>query len=208
MRAPLNDISSNEVVTGKSLQNVTPLKQPPQEFASRLEPRAAPGGAGAAHSGPQSTIRVAPWTMNNNPSIVYDHRTRTFVNRDDGGTGGRDIGRPETLTGAGQFGNAITAPATIAPRSKTQTQIPRVTIPSTMPANPPANRVILPPPYQTNPAARSNLPATTVSPVRPPAVAPNTRQRPATSSAPPVNSPGQLHGNFGNATSPPTKDHR
>jgi len=167
---PRNGNESNEIVSGKDLRSVTPLKQPPQEIASQL-------GPGASGSGIHSTIRIAPWTLNNNPSIVFDNRTHTFINRN-----GRD-GR--TGNEAGNGGNPSVAPAVQMPPFNAQTEIPRVTPPSA-PADRHINRVILPPPHPAALAPQGNIPITGTAPARlPTSMPPNTQPHPI--APPPVN---------------------
>jgi hypothetical protein len=67
-RSPGNGIESNEILMSKDLRMITPLKQPPDDFASRTTP-------GAPRRGIQSTIRMAPVTPNNNGSAARDTGT-------------------------------------------------------------------------------------------------------------------------------------
>jgi Family of unknown function (DUF6600)/FecR protein len=148
-RSPRNGNESNEIVLGKELRKIIPLKQPPPEFASRPAPS-------ALHPGVQSMIRPAPRTPGNNKSIVYDNGTHTYINRN---------GSNEN-----QSGTAISppvAPAALMPRSGTPTEVPRATQP---PSN--TRRVILPPPYPATPASRGNAPANRIVPARPQTGAP------------------------------------
>ena len=148
-RIPGNGNENHEILPGKELRNIAPLKQPPPEFASRPAP-------GTQHAGIQSTIRLAPRPPDNNASIVYDSGTHTYINRDGSG---------ENRSGIGN--NPPVAPAILMPRSEAQTQVPRTT-----PQPPPSiQRVLLPPPYPV-PPTRGNVPTNTLVPIRPPANTP------------------------------------
>ncbi|MBZ5699954.1 MAG: FecR domain-containing protein [Acidobacteriia bacterium] len=175
-QSPRNGNGSNEILSGKGLRSVTPLKQPPQEISSQP-------GPGTSGSGIHSTIRIAPWTLNNNQSIVFDHRTHTFINRD--GRDGRD-GR--TGNGAGNGSNPPVAPAVQMPPFNAQTEIPRVTLPPPAPADSQIKRVILPPPYPAALAPQRNVPITGTAPARLPTSMPaNTQPHPI--APPPAPSP-------------------
>jgi hypothetical protein len=184
-KVPGNGKESNEIVTGKDLRNIAPLKQPPPEFAARLTP-------GANRPGVQSTDRLAPRTPDNNQSIAYDNRTHTYINRD-GGNQTAPINLPVARN------NAPVAPAAIMPQANTQTEVPRVMLPPSGPSNSHVQRVLLPPPYPTPPALRGNFPVNGIVPARPQAIAPfNPVPRPF--SPPPVAgqpaTPGQAPGAF------------
>ena len=143
-RSPGNGNENHEIMSGKELRNIAPLKQPPPEFASHPVP-------GAQHPGTRSTIRLAPRTPDNNASIVYDNGTRTYINRDGRNENQLDLGNHPPV-----------APAVLMPRPNSQTQVPRTT-----PQPPPSTqRVLLPPPYPTSPA-RGNVPTNGVFPARP-----------------------------------------
>jgi hypothetical protein len=131
----------NEIVTGKELQSATGLKEPPREFGPRLAP-------GTQHSGISSTAGRVPQPTNENQSIVFDRGTHTFINREGSA--------PETR------GHAPVPPAGVISQPRTGDAIPRVTIPSTMPAQAPPNRVLLPPPFPTVPSTRG-VPAANAS---------------------------------------------
>jgi len=156
-RPPRNPNGSNELVTGKELQRATLLKEPPAEFASRPAPS-------TLRSGNSALTRRAPEGANNNESIVYDRGTHTFINRDGSRTDNQAL--------------VPVPPAALMPQSGTGSVAPRVTIPSTMPAQPPGNRILLPPPYPAAQTSHRTSPASTVPP-RAPAVAPNAPQHPA-----------------------------
>ena len=170
-QSPRNGNESNEIVSGKDLRSVTPLKQPPQEIASQPEPA-------ASGSGIHSTIRIAPPTLNNNPSIVFDNRTHTFINRN-----GRD---ERTGNEAANGSNPPVAPAVQMPPSNAKTEIPRVTLPPPAPADRQINRVLPPPPHPAALAPPENVPITRTAPARQPtSMPPNTQPHPI--APPPVN---------------------
>lgn len=150
-QSPKNGIEQNQIVSGKDLRNLTPLKQPPQEFASHP----APGSLGL---GTRSTIRIVPRTRYDNESIVLDHQTHTYINGS----------------------HAPVPPAGLMPRSSTQTEIPRVTQqPRSGPADSRVNRVLLPSPSLPAHLSRGSVPAYGTAPVRPPmSIPPNTQPHP------------------------------
>ena len=167
---------ANEILSGKALQSATPLKQPPQEFASRPS-------TNLQRPGISSAIRPAAPTPDRNASIVFDRNTHTFINRDRGET---------TRTQS----NVPQVPPAIVPRPNTQNEIPRVTIPSTGRMDSRTNRVLLPPPYPAAPASRGNLPASGVAPARPPMTPLGSPPRNGAPPAVPAPvAPGQLRGN-------------
>jgi len=186
-QSPGNGIESNEIITGKDLRTLTALKQPPPEFASRPAP-------GTPHSGVQSTSRLAPRIPNENESIVYDHTTHTYINRD-GSNGNQPI-----------MGKSVpVAPAVLMPRSNAQTEVPRVT-PQPPSADPRTKRVLLPSQFPTPPALRGNAPANGTFPPRPPVIAPlNSQPHPvgAPPMARPPGAPGQGMPGAIRAPSPP-----
>jgi hypothetical protein len=140
----------NEIVSGKELRSITPLKQPPLEFASHPAP-------GIPGPGSRSTIRLAPRTQEQNGSIVLDHQTHTFINREE-----RNGNQP------GIGSNPPVAPAVLMPRSSTQAEIPRTTRPPASSGAPRANRVPAVSSYLPAPPSRGNVPASGPSPARPP----------------------------------------
>jgi hypothetical protein len=179
-----NANDGNEIVTGKQLQGATVLKEPPREFDSRRP-------TVIQRFGIPATVRREPRPSSENQSIVFDRGTHTFINREDSG--------PDNRT------RAIVPPAGLIPQSGTGTAVPRVAIPSTMPAQTPQNRVLLPPPYPAAPssngatAGKSSQPTQTpASAPRPPqnsaSVAPRPTAPPPAPPQPPAspNAPGQL----------------
>jgi Family of unknown function (DUF6600)/FecR protein len=183
-RSAQNGNGGNEILAGKELQNAVPLKAPPREFSSRV---AAPG---PLRSGFSSAARRIPENLNDNGSIVFDRGTHTFINRD----GSRmDNGR-----------RAPVPPVALPPQPGTGNEVRRVTIPSTMPEQPPANRVLLPPPYPASQSSHRNIPVNAVSPNgTPPAAAVPPRQPTAQFGSRPASASGQLLGNPGNLSTPP-----
>jgi len=181
-RSPRNANKGNEIVMGKELQTATVLKEPPKEIASQPVP-------GAPRFGISPVARMAPQTLSGNSPIVLDRRTHTFINRD-----GREAENDKRPT---------TPPATVSPRAETNGEIPRLTIPSTMPAQPAANRVLLPPTRPTAPPTNASSEAHAASPTRAPAAAPATPQRPPTPlpTAPPA-APRTTSGELGSVTHP------
>jgi hypothetical protein len=133
----------NELVTGKETQSVKVLSRPPPGFESRLVNGAPRPGKSRA---PGETLE----RQNQNEPIVFDRNAHTFINRDESGA------RTEK--------RAPVPPAAAMPRTGAGDEIPRVTIPSTMPAQSPANRVLLPPSHPTAPASPGNAGANTVRP--------------------------------------------
>jgi hypothetical protein len=116
---------ANQIVGGKELRSVTPLKQPPAEFASRPAP-------GTPRSGFTSAIRTVPQRSDSDETIVFDRKTRTFIN------GNRESGR--------------LAPAAIMPQSNARNENPRVMIPPPVPMDSQIRRVILPPAWPAPPS--------------------------------------------------------
>jgi hypothetical protein len=124
----------NQIVAGKQLQNVTPLKQPPAEFASRPRP-------GTPRPGLASTVRTIPQPPQANEAVVFDRGTRTFIN--------------------GETGNGPAAPAGLLPQSNARTGVPRVIIMPSGSMDSHAPRVILPPAGLAPP---SRIPTNNVNP--------------------------------------------
>jgi FecR protein len=135
----------NEILSGKALLGASPVKEPPSEFASRPSTL-------ARRSENPVTMRPAPPADDRNSSIVFDRASHTFINRD----------------GAGEAQQQSRSRAGILPQAKSFSEIPRVTIPSTGAMDSRTDRVLLPPPYPVGPGSRANLPASGVTPARPP----------------------------------------
>ncbi|MGH9679651.1 MAG: DUF6600 domain-containing protein, partial [Candidatus Acidiferrales bacterium] len=183
---------SNEIITGKELRDASPVKGPPQGFA----PRRPVSGPRPAFS---SAMRAAPPAMGRNESIVYDSKTRTFINRN----GGRDENSSPRAPALAEGSNQ-----SVAPR---ETQ-----------------RVLLPPPYPAGPSrmlkfprsenSSTGMPSNSQNRSREPGVPSGIRQivppapdRSAPIAPPPVRGPAaqpasppsQLRGNMGNRVNPP-----
>ncbi len=166
--------SANEILSGKALAGAAPVKEPPQEFASR------PSSMARRSANPAAIHPPVP-VGDRNSSIVFDRATHTFINRD----------------GTGAAENENRSRAGVLPRPSTQNEIPRVAIPPTGAMDSRTKRVLLPPAYPTAPGARTNLPASGIQPVRPPmtplGAVPRTSAQPA---VPTPIAPGQqLRGN-------------
>ncbi len=173
-KTPGNGKESNEIVTGKDLRNIASLKQPPPEFAARIN-------LGANRPVVQSTGRLAPRTPDNNPSIAYDSQSHKYINRD-----ARNQNALANVPAARN--NAPVAPAALMPQANAHTEVPRVMLPPSGPSSSHVQRVLLPPPYPTPPAPRGNFPVNGIVPARPQVIAPfNPVPRPV--SPPPVAGP-------------------
>jgi hypothetical protein len=133
-KSPPNRYVSNQVVTRRELQSVTPLKQPPADFASRPS-------SGAPRSGPAPTVRTIPQPSEGNQTVVFDRGTRTFIN------GNRNSGP--------------VAPAAVLPQSSARTDVQRAMIPPSGPMDSQVRRVIPPPAW---PAPPSRMLTNSVSP--------------------------------------------
>ena len=72
-KTPGNGKESNEIVTGKDLRNITSLKQPPPEFAARINP-----GANRSGSNLQAASRHGLRTIIS-PSHTIASRIRTLI---------------------------------------------------------------------------------------------------------------------------------
>ena len=137
-KSPPNRNGSNQVVTRRELQSVTPLKQPPADFALRPAP-------GAPRSGPAAMVRTIPQPSEGNQTVVFDRGTRTFIN-----------------------GNSSpVAPAAVLPQSSARTDVQRIMIPPPGPMDSQIRRVILPPAGPAPPSRMltnsANPPASTMS---------------------------------------------
>jgi hypothetical protein len=174
-----NRLETHEVVTEKDLRSVAPLKQPPAEFALRTT-------KDMPHAGIPSTNRMAPWTQNNNPSIVYDRGTRTYVNRE--ATFGNAViqpgqGHSPPVTAPGLMPRLNSGGRQVGSQDRqaehlpgTQSGVSRLALPLGA-TDSRTGRIILPPPYPTVPALHGNVPSNGVPPSRP--------QMPAPLNAPP-----------------------
>src|SRR5216684_4296784 len=107
------------VRAGKQIQSVTPLKQPPPEFASRPTP-------GTPRSGLVSTVRTIPQPSEADGAVVFDRGTRTFIN------------------GSRSIGPAVGA-AAVSPQSSSRSDVQRVVIMPSGSMDSHGPRVILPP---------------------------------------------------------------
>ena len=150
---------SNEIVTGKELQDAAPIKSPPRGFAPSQP-------VIGKHSGFSSAMRPAPPSIGRNDSIVFDSKTRTFINRNSDRDTGEALHTP--------------APADAFHR----TGAPRET-----------QRVNLPPPYPAPPSSILKVPGSGISPSRVPANLPNRSQNPGVANGVrPVAPPAPAHG--------------
>jgi hypothetical protein len=135
----------NQVIVGKELRNAAPLKQPPADFASRPAPGAPRSGfttaTGAGSTWSPPIIRTIPQRSESGGAIVFDRRTRTFVN--------------------GSGGNGPAAPAALMSQSNARTETSRVMIPPPGPMDSQIRRVILPP---AGPAPPSRMSTNTLNP--------------------------------------------
>jgi hypothetical protein len=157
-RPSRNTNESNEIMTGKQLQNATVLKEPPRELNSRVaSERKLPAIS--------STIRSVPQPASENQSIIFDRGTHSFINREGSVSDSR--------------AHPAVPPAVQTPQSGAGAAIPRVMIPSTMPAQAPPNRVLLPPPYPTVPSTNGVAPANGSQRPQTTAIAPHASQNPA-----------------------------
>jgi len=159
-----NRNGSNQIITRKDLQSVTPLKQPPADFASRPSP-------GIPRSGIASAVRTIPqMSEGNNNRVVFDGGTRTFINgNSNSGTVAPTAPSPhssELPASRGAFSEKVEP----APNSNTGTEVQRVMIPPPGPTDTQIRRVILPP---AGPAPLSRMLTNTVNP---PASAPSVPQ--------------------------------
>jgi hypothetical protein len=131
-----NRTGSNQIIAGKDLQSVTPLKQPPAGFASRPAPV-------APRSGFASSVRTNPQPSKGNETVVFDRGTRTFIN------------------GNTKSGPAAPAPAALLPPSNARTGAQQVMLPTPGPEGSQIRRGILPP---VAPAPPSRMPPHSVNP--------------------------------------------
>jgi len=130
-----NRTGSNQIIAGKDLQSVTPLKQPPAEFASRPSP-------GALRSGVAATVRTNPQPSKVNETVVFDRGTHTFIN-----------GNPKS-------GPAEPAPAAALPPSNARTGAQQAMLPLPGSGDSQIRRVI---PLPAGPASPSRMPPNSVN---------------------------------------------
>jgi hypothetical protein len=143
--SPRNRNGSNQIVAGKERQNVTPLKQPPAEFASRPSPR-------APRSGFASVVRTIPQPSEGLETVVFDRDTHTFVN---GNTGRGPVAPAALLPHSGKL------QAEPASNSNTRTGVQQGMIPPPGATDSQNRRVILPP---IGPAAPPRMLTNSVKP--------------------------------------------
>jgi uncharacterized protein DUF6600/FecR-like protein len=157
--------ASNQIVAGKDLQNVAPLKQPPAEFASR------PSQA-IQRSGLASTVRTIPEPSEGNETVVFDRYTHTFINgnRNNGPAAPAALLPPSGEVHAPVRTGAFSVKVEPAPKSNARTGVQQVMIPPPGPTDSPIRRVILPP---AGPAPPSRM---LVNRVNAPASAPSVPQ--------------------------------
>ena len=148
--------ASNELVTGKELQNATTLNAPPAELA-------APHAAGALRPRESFPIQTAPETAKDNKSIVFDQGTRTYIN----GNGGAMVEK-----------HAPVPPPALMPRLEAGKEAPRVPAPSTLPAQMPANHFFTPPRNSLPQPVEKSGALSTAPPGRPAPIAPVGAQHP------------------------------
>lgn len=174
--------ASNELVTGKQLQSATTLKAPPAEFTARTA-RLSPSVPQPRDSFP---ARTAPGNPKGSNSIVFDGRTRTYINGE--------------ISSTSVEKRLPVPPAALMPRSEAGNEVPRATAPSMMPTQTPANRALVPPqnpqaePLQKSGAMRVAPPASSaakapsqqsaITAPRPTVSQPAPQQQPAASQPP------------------------
>jgi hypothetical protein len=127
---------SNQIVAGKELQNVTPLKRPPAEFAPRPVPV-------VPRSGLASSVRTNPQPSKGNETVVFDRGTRTFIN------------------GNTKSGPAPPPPAALLPPSNARTGAQQVINSAPRPMDSQIRRGFLSP---VAPAPPSRMPPNSVNP--------------------------------------------
>jgi hypothetical protein len=171
-----NRTGSNQIIAGKELQSVTPLKQPPAEFA----PRPAPG---ALRSGVASSVRTSPQPSRGNETVVFDSGTRTFIN------GNPKSGPAERAPLPPSNARAGAQQVTLPTPGQESSQIRRGILPQVAPAPPsrmPPNSVNLPANTITAPSAArtgSSPPLLPPAPARP--MSPPSPQAPRYAPPPP-----------------------
>jgi hypothetical protein len=159
-----NRDGSNQIVAAKDLQNVTPLKQPPADFASRPS-------QGTPRSGLASAIRTVPQPSEGDETVVFDRNTHTFIN----GNANRVPTAPAALL---PHPGEVPAPVRIgafnakeepAPKSNASTGAQQAMIPLPGPPASQIRRVLLPP---AGPAPPSRMLTNTVNPAANPTSVP------------------------------------
>ncbi len=188
-----NRDGSNQIVAAKDLQNVTPLKQPPAEFASRPS-------QGTPRSGLASAVRTIPQPSEGERTVVFDSGTQTFINGNGkSGTAATMALLPHTgevpaPVRTGAFGIKVEP----APKSNASTGAQQAMIPPHGSTDSQIRRVILPP---AGPASMSrmlvnsvNAPAGTTSVpqvVRPAANLQSSQAAPPRQTSPPSSEPSR-----------------
>ena len=185
-------LGSNEVLAGKNLQRVTPLPQPPADFAKQI-PQITP------RSALQFAGRPISHSPNSPQTIVFDKRTRTFINANG------NVNEPNrTAVSAAPVPQSNTPQVphvVMRPPASIDSRINRVAPPSALPGlrgslgvhsqNPagalnrvPANQPRIIFPANAGRAGQFSVPAQNVSP-RPMAVPPPRPQAPRPVAPPP-----------------------
>lgn len=180
--SPKNGIKQNEIVSGKDLRILAPLKHPPQDFASTL-------ALGSAGLGARPPIRTVPQTSYDTDTTIHDQQTHAVMNASNppvapavlmpqsrsevprvtvtprGATdsqANRDFPQSPYLPGSAARGSV---PAHgLAPRpsmSNPPTSPPHSVVPPLMP------RPVAPPPTQAQPVVSRTAPAQKSSAARP-----------------------------------------
>ncbi len=158
---PKNGIRQNQIVSGKDLRNVTPLKQPPQELASGP-------ATGSLGPGTRSTIRVVPRTRFNSEPAVPDHESHALFKGSNPPVAAAAV-MPESRAEAPRLTQPLPGPADshlnrdFPPTSYLPAPVPRRSVPTfgTNTARPPMS---IPPVSQPRPVT----PPSTPRPVAPP----------------------------------------
>jgi hypothetical protein len=175
--SPRNREASNQIVAGKSLQNVAPLKQPPRDFASRP-------AQGAPRSGPASTGRTIPQAPEANGGVVMERGTHTFINGNKSVSSetapAAALQQSGSLQGKPALNSALRSPGP-APESSARSEGRRVNIPPPGSMDSETRRVNLPP---AGPAPLSRMLPNSVNSPRNPTSLPLQALRPGVNSAP------------------------
>ncbi len=182
-----NRKEANQIVAGKQIQSVTPLKQPPPEFASRPTP-------GTPRSGLVSTVRTIPQPSEADGAVVFDRGTRTFIN------GSRSIGPAAGAAAVSPQSSSRSdvQRVVIMPSGSMDSHVPRVILPpaglaptSRMPtnnANPPTNANSVPSAARTGVSPQSG-PAAPPRPMNPPSPQPTRSVAPPAAPQVPASTP-------------------